>query len=101
MRLSITPLLLLLATTILAQDRTGDAASGADPTPVVPDTSSGDNGANNGGSGNGGMPANGGGAGGNNDSGGGKQNEYENVNDPTRPWNVTYFTYPTRNNYCE
>lgn len=33
--------------------------------------------------------------------GAGNENVHENTLDPTRPWNVSYFTYPTRNNYCE
>lgn len=89
MRLSLSPLLLLLAAAVLAQDQPdqaeNDVLGGAEPTPASSDTPDAEPA----------TPA------GEPSEPGGADNINENVNDPTQPWNITYFTYPTRNNYCE
>lgn len=103
MRLSLTTLLLLLATSILAQDTAdvageNDVMGGTDPTPTdggegdaapTPAADSGD------------ATDTGEGGGGGTGSTGADDNSLENTKDLTQPWNITYFTYPTRNNYCE
>lgn len=108
MRLSLTTLLLLLATSILAQD-SPDAGSdvSADPTPTdgsdVPaasPTPASDSGTDTSGSDTGTTGGNTGGTGAGTGGGGG-DNSLENTKDLTQPWNITYFTYSTRNNYCE
>lgn len=109
MRLSITTLLLLLATSILAQDSPdagSDVMGGTDPTPTdggdMPETSptpAGDSGTDTSGGDTG--DTGGGGGTGTTGSTGGGDNSLENTKDLTQPWNITYFTYPTRNNYCE
>ncbi|EJT45814.1 hypothetical protein A1Q1_05727 [Trichosporon asahii var. asahii CBS 2479] len=101
MRLSLTTLLLLLATSILAQDTAdvageNDVMGGTDPTPTdggegdaapTPAADSGD------------ATDTGEGGGGGTGSTGADDNSLENTKDLTQPWNITYFTYPTRNNY--